>query len=458
MKPLLTGYIRKIVDGALVQGTDMLPIQHGAYRLKQIRHPNTLLFLKRKLVKWDRLKPFFPIAIITDRIFEVREYENDLTIIHVKNFDKAYWNFINDYRSQINIPIVAVTGTSGKTTTKEMIRHLLSERMTIAHTASTNNSRTAHLHYLLSIDEQTDAAVFETAVGAPGDLTNAAAYLKPNIGIITNIGEHHLNYCKTIEGYIAAKGEIMKALEPNGVLIVNADDERTQTLDLINFKGKLITIGIDANCTFRASQVYYGVKGMYFTLHHKDITECMFVPGLGVHQVYNALCAIAAAHEIGMPLEQISERLKSFETLNKQLQIIDGLNGSTIIDDTWSLTTTSLKAAMHVLQAVGHKKRKVAVIGTVTDLGSWGYIIHELAGDIINEVGTDVLITIGKHARIMADRVKEIGKIKEVYAFNSELLAIDLLKRIVDDQTIVLVKGDMYSKALKEVAVQLRKK
>ena len=110
------------------------------------------------------------------------------------------------------IPIVAITGTSGKTTTKEMIRHILSadKKIALLQTYS-NNSRTAHLQYLLSIDEDTEAAVFETAVGAPGDVLNAGKYFKPTIGIITNIGAHHLNYCKTLEGYIHAKGEMCAA-------------------------------------------------------------------------------------------------------------------------------------------------------------------------------------------------------------------------------------------------------
>src|SRR5690606_28178114 len=121
------------------------------------------------------------------------------TIIKVENLKEAYWKFITNYRDSIDIPVIAVTGTSGKTTTKEMIRHLLSFSRKVAFTNSTNNSRTAHLTYLLGMDESTEVAVFETAVGAPGDITNAATYLKPTIGIITNIGEHHLNYCKTLE-------------------------------------------------------------------------------------------------------------------------------------------------------------------------------------------------------------------------------------------------------------------
>ena len=131
------------------------------------------------------------------------------------------------YRDQFHIPIVAITGTSGKTTTKEMIKHILSADRKVTATTLSGNSRTASLQYLLGIEDETEA-VFETAVGSPGDVTNAGRYFKPTIGIITNIGAHHLNYCKTLEGYIQAKGEMLDIIHPKGTLIINAEDMNTK--------------------------------------------------------------------------------------------------------------------------------------------------------------------------------------------------------------------------------------
>lgn len=438
-----------------MHGSDELLIKHGAYRLKQVRHPHTVLFIKQKIVNWEKLKPYFPIAIITDKSQQVTSKE--VTIVKVDDVDVAYWKFIRDYRSMISIPVIAVTGTSGKTTTKEMIYHLLSGDLTVAHTNSTNNSRTAHLMHLLSMGEETEAAVFETAVGAPGDLTNAAAYLQPNIGIITNIGEHHLNYCKTIEAYIAAKGELCKALEPDGLLIVNADDVNTRKLDLRNFRGAMLTFGVHGDSDFQAEDIAYSQKGMYMTVVLHQQRYRMYVPGLGEHQVYNALAAIAAATALGMDMFRIAERLRTYEPLNRQMQIIQGMNQSTIIDDTWSITTTSLGAALKVLQAIGKGKKKIAIIGTITDLGSWGYIIHENAGNMIAKSGIDVLITIGEHARIMADVVKRRNTGCEVHAYINHHRAYELLQERMSKDTITLIKGDMYSNSIKELAQLIRK-
>ncbi|MBD7985916.1 UDP-N-acetylmuramoyl-tripeptide--D-alanyl-D-alanine ligase [Sporosarcina sp. Sa2YVA2] len=458
VKILTTGYIRQLLQGTLTQGSDEMIIKHGAYRLKQVRHQHTILFVKRKIVNWDTLKPYFPIVIVSDKPIELKTDMQNVTIIKVDDLDASYWRFIHAYRAMIDIPVIAVTGTSGKTTTKEIIYHLLSEKLNVAHTNSTNNSRTEHLKHLLSMGPETEVAVFETAVGAPGDLTNASAYLKPTIGIITNIGEHHLNYCKTIEGYIAAKGELCKALEPNGTLIVNADDKNIRTLDLKNFTGKLITFGLHARSDFQARDISFSSNGMFMTVIHLNKQYKMYVPGLGEHQVYNALAAIAAVNCIGIKISSLTERLKTFEPMNKQIQVVEGINNSIIIDDTWSITTTSLAAALKVLKAVGTSKKKIAVIGTITDLGSWGYIIHEHAGKILAKSEIDVLITIGEHARIMADYVEMCNTVSEVYACTNHHRAYELLKILTNKNTITLIKGDMYSDSIKELAKLARKK
>ncbi|AXI00018.1 UDP-N-acetylmuramoyl-tripeptide--D-alanyl-D-alanine ligase [Sporosarcina sp. PTS2304] len=457
MRPLSVESVCGIVGGKLLHGKKDWLIRYGAYRLKQVKHPQTLLFLKGRIIDWKRFNSFFPIAIVTDRKVRANEIVEGVTIIQVKNVDDAYWKFVNYYRDSIDIPVIAVTGTSGKTTTKEMIRHLLTSDHMIASTRSTSNSRTAHLTYLLSMDDSTDAAVFETAVGAPGDITNAAAYFKPTIGIITNIGEHHLDYCKTIEGYIAAKGEMCKVLEPDGVLIVNVDDYNTQTLGMANFPGTLVTFGIYTPCDYRAIDISYSSGGMSMTVNYKNEKQRMYVPGLGVHQVYNALAAIAAVHQLNISLGEIALRLHSFRPMEMQLQLFEGINGCTVIDDTWSITTTSLEAAVNVLQDIGAGRKKIAIIGTITDLGSWGNVIHDRAGEIIANSAIDVLITMGQHAKGMGESALKHNPFMEVHMFTHPLPAYQLLTQLLHEDTLVLIKGDMYSETIKKLSILLKR-
>ncbi|MBS4206955.1 UDP-N-acetylmuramoyl-tripeptide--D-alanyl-D-alanine ligase [Bacillus sp. FJAT-50079] len=458
MNSLSVKQVRTILSGKLIQGSDDVMIHHGAYRLKQIKHPHTIFFARANIVNWEQLKNFFPLVLVTSRDFSVDNQLRDLTVIKVEDVEKAYWQFVHYYRSLFDLPIIAITGTSGKTTTKEMIRHILSFDKTITATNNTNNSRTAHLQYLLSIDHDTEAAVIEAAVGAPGDVLRAGEYFKPTIGIITNIGAHHLNYCKTPEAYIAAKGEMIEALHHEGVLIINADDVNSKKLDLTNYRGRIIKVGTSQGCDFKAENIHYWQNGMKFTLVHKKQQYPLFVPGFGGHQVYNALSTLAAVYEVGMNIPEAAKRLASFQNLNKHLQMHEGINQSTILDDTWSITTTSLEAALKVINEIGKDKKKIAILGTLTDLGSWGYVIHEKAGEIIHRIGVDVLITIGMHAKIMADQAVKLGLQAEVYTFQNSTLVYNLLERLTDEHTIILIKGDMYSTPIIELARNIRKK
>ncbi len=456
MKPLTVQDLKAITAGHLVQGSEEVLIQHGAYRLKQVKRPNTALFTNKPIVNWAKLKPFYPLVLVTDRLYRQNEIPEQIIVIQVINTDEAYWKFVNFYRNQFNIPIVAITGTSGKSTTKEMIRHILSAEKNVASTPLSSNSRTASLQYLLNIDDHTEAAVFETAVGSPGDIKIAGEYFKPTIGIITNIGAHHLNYCKTLEGYIQAKGEMLDIISPTGSLILNADDINTSKIDVSKFQGRIIKVGKHPSCDFQASNIRYHKNGMLFNVHHKKQLHEIFVPGFGEHQVYNALTAIAAIYEMGLPISLAAKQLQSFRKLNKQLQVFKGIHNSILIDDTWNITTTSLEAGLKVLNALGEGKKKIAIIGTITDLGSWGYIIHEQAGELISQIGVDVLITIGEHASIMAIHAIEAGLSSPVYIFKNSTRVYKLLEDIVDENTILFIKGDMYSKEVSKLADDLK--
>ena len=457
MKPISAIQLATIVSGNIVHGQSV-NIHHGAYRVKQIKKKNTALFIEGHVVNWKELAPFFPIVLVTEWRYSKYELPPQVTVIQVTSSYEALWEFIHYYRSQFQLPVIAVTGTAGKTTTKEMIKHILSHYKNVTATQLSTNSRTAFFQYLLSIEEDTDVAVFETAVGGPGDLTNAGNYYKPTIGIITNIGAHHLDHCKTLEGYISAKSEMLGVIGSEGTLIINGDDENTKTIDFKQFTGKLITVGLGDNHDFSATNVQYSINGMHFILHHQGIYYFVQIPVFGTHQVYNALAAIAAVVEVGLSIPQAISQLLSFRNLNKQIQLFKGVNGSLLIDDTWSITTTSLAAALNVLNNLAKGKKRIAIIGTITDVGQWGTYIHKQAAEIIYKHDVDVLITIGMHAKIIADHIKDIGYNGELYSFNSSILVYDLIKKIADQNSIILIKGDMYSKTMFELAKQLRGK
>jgi UDP-N-acetylmuramoyl-tripeptide--D-alanyl-D-alanine ligase len=309
---------------------------------------------------------------------------------------------------------------------------------------------------LLKIDESTDAAVFETAVGAPNDLKYACRYFKPMIGIITNIGEEHLDHCKTIEAYIEAKAEMLYGLNNEGILILNADDEKIRTISLADYKGRVIYFGINNKADFYASDISYGNNGMNFTLGFHKMKYPIFVPGYGEHQVYNALAAIAAVHELGVGITEAGKRLRSFENLQRHIDISQGFAGSTIIDDTWSLNTTSLRAGLKVLNRLAQGKRRILLFTDMATLGKMSCTIHKLAEEIIISEGIDILITVGSMTEQMVEDFKTMGLEAIVYSLKNYNEAYELLIKILNKDSILLIKGPMYNQSMSQLAAKLK--
>ncbi|MBK5240687.1 Mur ligase family protein [Clostridium sp.] len=445
MKTFQISEIRKFIKGELIQGSDNLLINKVIYYLKGEAQPNTLIFFKNKsLINFDYIHDNISMAIITDTISEEIKSKTHCTIILVKDINVAYWDFVEYYRNLFNIPVIAVTGTCGKTTTKDMIKCILSQRFNVKGTISTANGRTAHLGYLLSMDESTEVGVFETAVGDPGDLTYAFRYFRPKIGVIMNIGIAHLHRCKTLEAYIQAKLEMVTELYDNGILILNGDDQIIQKIDLTKFKGTIIYFGIYHASDFRASNIKYGKNGMHFILSFGKNKYPIFVPGYGEHQVYNALGAIAAVHQIGVDIDEAAKGLLNHENLPHHHQLVAGINGCLILDDTWHSNPTSLEAAFQTLNAIANEKKRVALIGQINGLGSYTFPSARLVGAMIAKEGVDILITVGPTAKEIAKEAELKGLVGKIYVFSNIKHLYPFMEKILDENTILLAKCCMY--------------
>lgn len=442
MKALLVREIRKIVQGELIQGSDDLQITDAVYYLEKMNNPHKLLFLNgsKRRIDWDVIKSCVPCAVLTDKVSEQLITINGCTIIKVEDVQTAYWEFVEYYRSLFQIPVIAITGTSGKTTTKDMIKHILNYSYNVHGTNASANSRTHHLALLLRVDESIEAAVFETAVGKPSDVSYSCRYFKPMIGIITNIGVTHLDGCKTAEAYIQAKAEMVQVVDENGILLLNADDENTNKINLEQCRGRIVYFGIHNPSHFQATDVRYGEDGMEFNLRFNYMNYKAFVPGYGEHQVYNALAAVAAVHELGIGINEAIERLRTFKKLPAHLQLLNGIGDYQILDDTWNSNPISLKAAFKALNGIANGRKRVALIGDIKALGDISIEIHRQVGDMIAEIGVDILITFGSRAKGIARQASRKGLKGLILTFSDIQEVYEFLESILDQNTIMLVK------------------
>jgi UDP-N-acetylmuramoyl-tripeptide--D-alanyl-D-alanine ligase len=226
-----------------------------------------------------------------------------------------------------------------------------------------------------------------------------------------------------------------------GVLILNADDEKTKTISLESFNGKIIYFGIENTADFHASNIQYSQGGMRFNLTVDNTTYPVFVTGYGEHQIYNALAALATAKEIGIDMKHATKRLDTFKNLGRHLEISSGFNGATIIDDTWNFNTTSLEAGMKVLKHLGDGKQRIAVFTDMASLGNYADQLHKEAGEIVYKYGAETIITVGNLAKNMANYTLSLGLNAKVYSFNNYGEVYKLLQTILNDQSTVLIKS-----------------
>lgn len=442
-----------LIKGTVIQGNSDIVIKGAARYFEHIEQKNTLLFLVQyRNIDFERIAKYCPCAVIVDREVEELKQIPDCTIIKVSSIDATYDGFIHYYRQLFDIPVVAVTGTSGKTTTKNMIKHIIGTWYKVEGTIRSANGNPNNLIYLLRLDDSVQAAVYETAVGAPGDILYYCSHFSPNIGIITTIGVDHLDKCKTLQGYINAKAEMFSVIPEGGTLILNADDENIKKIDKSACKEKIIYFGIDTPCLFQATDISYGNNGMNFTLTLNKMKYHVFVPGYGKHQVYNALAALAATHEIGIGISEAIKVLASFKLLSSHCAVKKGLNQATIIDDTWSTNPTSIEAAIQTLCEINKQHKKVALIGHIKQLGDRTVEYHKKVGQMVAKFDIDCLITIGELGNIIAGECLLNGFTGKVFQFKQTQGAYDLLTNILDEETTILIKCSMFDYEIKELA------
>ncbi|EEG78871.1 Mur ligase family protein [Dethiobacter alkaliphilus] len=443
MKALPLKEILAVIDGEVIAGSSEFEIIDVKTSSPGLRNGTLFFHTKKGLTidqNFNRYKK--RVAIVTDKKIDLDQLNDNVTLITVDNSVNALASFTSYYRGLFTIPVVGITGTAGKTTTKEMLAHILRGEQNVQCTYKSMNGIVLNLKYLLGINEDTDVAVFEMGVSYPGNIRKSGAVFKPSIGMITNIGTAHLETCKTLERYIGAKGEMLEALDYKGQLLLNSDDENIKKIDLHPFKGQVYYFGQKSECAYRISQIEYAAEKMVFQLHVKGhSSKRVYVPGLGEQCVYNAAAAIAAAHLTGMDLSSCIERIGSFKQMERHVSVERGLNRATIIDDTWNSNPSSAYAALKVLQKIAENKKSVAVFGKLQRLGAKQHEEHVKLGARMKELGISCLITIGKDAQDIGDAAIQAG-IAQANVFNvlsAEELQEKLLS-ITDENTVVLLK------------------
>lgn len=384
------------------------------------------------------------VATFTDEQVEV---DKDKIYIKVEDTLKALQSLAKYYRSKFNIPIVGITGSVGKTSTKEMISLCLSSRYNVLKTEGNLNGQVGLPLTIMNLNKSNDIGVIEMGISEFSEMERLSDIARPTYAVMTNIGLVHIENLKTQENILKEKFKITNNFDENSVLLINADDENLIKLKK-NQKFKVITYGVNKDCDFRATNVKMTDEFTSFELKYKGKTENFTVPSVGIHNVYNALAGIALGLDLGINLNDLKKSLGEYKTLDKRQCIykveLNGKNASvTLIDDSYNANPESMKNAVDVLNIYGKGKRKIAVLADMLELGEQSSKLHFELGKYVSKNNVDILIAIGPEAKNIAagaNALQNEHKMK-VYSFLSNEEAFEILFDIVEDRDVILVKG-----------------
>ena len=368
-----------------------------------------------------------------------------IRIVKVKDTLKALGDIARFKRDQCGLPVIGVTGSNGKTTTKEMIAGVLSKKFKVLKNAGTKNNHIGLPLTLLGLDKSHDVAVLEIGTNHFGEVKYLAEIAQPNIGIITNIGPSHLEFFKHERGVLREKYSLIKNLIPPHIAILNADNNLLKiSIAKISKKPFILGFGMKNNCDFFAGGIRVILGSLEFCVNKKYKFK-LKTPGC--YNIYNALPAIAAGRIFGIEYQDIAESLASFVFPEGRLNSIT-LNRIRFINDTYNSNPFSLKEALRVLADSKVRGRRIFVMGDMLELGYQKYYFHKQAGRQAAKV-CDCLIVVGELSKLAAESARESGLPKKnIFACDTPNQASRILfdELCVDSDDLVLVKG---SRALK---------
>ncbi len=376
-------------------------------------------------------------------------------VLRVSDTLKALGDLAAAVRNSFSGPLVGITGSSGKTTTKEMLSTILALTGEGLKTEGNFNNLIGLPHTLFRIAPQHRWAVLEMGMSARGEIARLAEIARPQTGIITNIGPAHLETLHGIEGVARAKGELFAALPAGGTAIINADDERVAALPVANGVRRLL-FGLAAEAQVRADQIVAQGEGVGFRLLLPQGAFPVRLAIAGRHNVHNALAAAAAAHTLGVEPQVIVSGLESFRPYSGRMETVRLSDGALLLEDTYNANPLSMKAALTALDEMGGPGRRIAVLGDMLELGAESPLLHR-------EVGTaaashvDFLLLLGDLAADIATGACSAGmKAERVRRVESHQAALAQLRDIIRPGDRILVKGSRGMR-MEKICAELRK-
>lgn len=370
----------------------------------------------------------------------LKKYPN-ATIVIVENSVKALQQIAAYKRSLYNIPVVAITGSVGKTSTKDMVASVLSQKYKVLKTQGNYNNEIGLPLTILRLKDE-EIMVLEMGMNSFGEISVLTNIAKPDVAVITNIGTAHIGMLGSRENILKAKLEILEGLNPNGTLIINYDNDLLhQWYQRGKEKYNIITYGLDEKSNVVGRNAVYHENGSECEVITEGNTYKISIPVGGEHFVSNSLCAIAVAKSLNIEIEKALNGIAKFELTKRRMEIKKSKNGATVINDCYNANYDSMKAALDYLGKLPNN-RKIAVLGDMLELGEYSQDLHEKVGEQVYINQINLLICVGKEAKNIAKKAEKMGMKKQsIFTCETNEEAIKIIENELQKEDVILLKA-----------------
>jgi len=381
-----------------------------------------------------------------DMLDQIKEIHFNKVIIEVEDTLKALQDWAKFLKKKFKTYNICITGSTGKTTTKELTSSILSLKYRLLKTAGNYNNEIGIPLTLLKLKEYHEILIIEMGMRGLGEIRDLTDIVKPDLAVITNIGVSHIGLLGSKRSIFSAKSEILTALSEDGIAVLNRDDNYYHKLRELVQNKKIFTFGIKNASDIMASNIQFNnEKGMkfHFKIGKKQINE-FCLPLLGIHNIYNALAATAIAFALGVDDNLIIKGLTSIEPIKMHMQPINFYDGIKILNDSYNASPASVRSALITFQEIAQEHRKIVILGDMLELGKMTNFYHERVGREIAHLNIDYLITLGKGGKTIARSALDNGMPNDcVFSFskdNKEKLSKKLLS-LLKPLDYILIKA-----------------
>lgn len=424
----------KYSNGEVIVDNDNKEFNKLSTDTRKIEKGNIFLALKgenfngNKYVK-EAFSKGASIAIVDEVLFN--EEDVDGVVIKVESGKDALLQIAKGYREKLGLKVVGITGSTGKTSTKDLVSAFLSGKYKVFKTKGNFNNEIGLPLMVLELDSSIDVAVLEMGMSDFNEIHNLVNCARPDIALITNIGVSHIENLKTRDNILKAKMEITDYFNKNNTLVINCEDDKLSTIGDKEYE--IVKIGYNHNYDYYASNIKLTNESISFDLHCNGEVHNIKLDMVGKHNVLNALLGIAASFKLGLTVDEMKDGLKNMEATSMRLEFISG-DGIEIINDCYNASPDSMKAALDVLN--NREGRKIAILGTMRELGDESKRCHREVSEYASSK-VDMLISCGE----FIDDFKEGFEKEEIKLYNTKIDLINDLDSIIKPNDVILVKA-----------------